>query len=411
MMAHVTICWCCVAAAYITILGIFKLVTREASHRDWGISQLLVATLGLAQLAVFMSSQEEIMNKSVLEINYGIVATVAAAAAARCYMKFVRGPEPKSVNMSGKVVIVTGSNGGVGYETAKSLVNMGAHVIMACRSEEKAREAMSNITYALEAQAAAIRGNTTTAVRGKMTFMKLDLSSLESVRAFVAEFKASKLGLDSLVLNAGVMHNTRKMTTDGLEANLAVNYLGNFLLTTQLLAILNKSPDARVLCVNSSLHRIPEAFRFEDPMFENNYEMFKAYANSKLALLMFAEELQHRLDREKSKVIVNSANPGCVMTGISRDMGFFMRAGYAAFKPAMHLFLKQPNAGAFTSVYATTTPTLRKGTEAGATGVGGLYLSECAPAPFNPAVSVDKSRKALWKLSEELVSPGSKKKR
>ncbi|CAN0478233.1 unnamed protein product, partial [Laminaria digitata] len=103
------------------------------------------------------------------------------------------------------------------------------------------------------------------------------------------------------------------MTADGLEANLAVNYLGNFLLTTQLLAILNKSPDARVLCVNSSLHRMVSfsvSFRFEDPMFDNNYEMFKAYANSKLALLMFAEELQHRLDREKSKVIVNSANPG-----------------------------------------------------------------------------------------------------
>ncbi|CAN0293621.1 unnamed protein product, partial [Laminaria digitata] len=170
---------------------------------------LLVATLGLAQLAVFMSTQEEIMNKSMLEINYGIVATVAAAAAARCYMKFVRGPEPKSVDMSGKVVIVTGSNGGVGYETAKSLVNMGAHVIMACRSEEKAREAMANITYALEAQAAAIRGNTAPAVRGQMTFMKLDLSSLESVRAFVGEFKSSKLGLDSLVLNAGVMHSVR----------------------------------------------------------------------------------------------------------------------------------------------------------------------------------------------------------
>ncbi|CAN0104741.1 unnamed protein product [Hapterophycus canaliculatus] len=122
-------------------------------------------------------------------------------------------------------------------------------------------------------------------------------------------------------------------------------------------------------------------------MFEKNYSMFKAYANSKLALLMFAEELQHRLNREKSTVIVNSANPGIVMTDISRDMGWFMRAGNELFKPVLNLFCKQPNAGAFTSVYATTTPKLRKSSEDGAPGVGGLYISDCAPAAFNPAVS------------------------
>ncbi|CAN0278930.1 unnamed protein product [Ectocarpus sp. 12 AP-2014] len=410
-LARFTIYWCCVAASYVVVLGMFKLATKEASDRDYGLFQLLLATLGLAQLASMMSNHEDVMSPSMLEINYGIIATVAAAAVARCYLKFVRGVEPRSVNMSGKVVIITGSNTGVGYETAKALVNMGAHVIMACRSEEKARKAIENITFELEAAAKAIRHNTDTGIKGKLTFMKLDLSSLAAVRVFVAEFKASKLGLDSLILNAGVMHGCRKVTEEGLEANLAVNYLGNFLLTTQLLPLLKQSPDGRVLCVNSSLHKKPEAFRFEDPMFDRDYNMFKAYANSKLALLMFAEELQQRLNREKSTVIVNSANPGIVMTDISRDMGWFLRVGHEVFKPFLKLFLKQPKAGAFTSVFAATTPQLRKSTEDGAPGVGGLYMSDCAPQAFNPAVSVDKSRKDLWQLSEEWVSAGSKKNR
>ncbi|CAM9550304.1 unnamed protein product [Ectocarpus sp. 6 AP-2014] len=410
-LARFTIYWCCVAASYVVVLGMFKLATKEASDRDYGLFQLLLATLGLAQLASMMSNHEDVMSPSMLEINYGIIATVAAAAVARCYLKFVRGVEPRSVNMSGKVVIITGSNTGVGYETAKALVNMGAHVIMACRSEEKARKAIEDITFELEAAAKAIRHNTDTGIKGKLTFMKLDLSSLAAVRVFVAEFKASKLGLDSLILNAGVMHGCRKVTEEGLEANLAVNYLGNFLLTTQLLPLLKQSPDGRVLCVNSSLHKKPEAFRFEDPMFDRDYNMFKAYANSKLALLMFAEELQQRLNREKSTVIVNSANPGIVLTGISRDMGWFLQVGHEVFKPFLKLFLKHPKAGAFTSVFAATTPQLRKSTEDGAPGVGGLYMSDCAPQAFNPAVAVDKSRKDLWKLSEEWVSAGSKKNR
>ncbi|CAM9358691.1 unnamed protein product [Ectocarpus sp. 8 AP-2014] len=386
-LARFTIYWCCVAASYVVVLGMFKLATKEASDRDYGLFQLLLATLGLAQLASMMSNHEDVMSPSMLEINYGIIATVAAAAVARCYLKFVRGVEPRSVNMSGKVVIITGSNTGVGYETAKALVNMGAHVIMACRSEEKARKAIENITFELEAAAKAIRHNTDTGIKGKLTFMKLDLSSLAAVRLFVAEFKTSKLGLDSLILNAGVMHGCRKVTEEGLEANLAVNYLGNFLLTTQLLPLLKQSPDGRVLCVNSSLHKKPEAFRFEDPMFDRDYNMFKAYANSKLALLMFAEELQQRLNREKSTVIVNSANPGIVMTDISRDMGWFLRVGHEVFKPFLKLFLKHPKAGAFTSVFAATTPQLRKSAEDGAPGVGGLYMSDCAPQAFNPAVA------------------------
>lgn len=408
-MATFTIYWSGLAAAYVIGVGLSKLAAREACDRDWGLSKLILATLGLTQTASMMSGFEDVMSKAMLEINYGIIASVAAVAVGRTYMKFVRGPAPTNVNMSGKVIIITGSNTGVGYETAKSLVNMGAHVVMACRSAEKAEKAIADIVEMLETQAKAIRHNTEPGIQGKMTFIKLDLSSLESVRAFVAEFIASNLALDSLILNAGVMHNKRKMTVNGLEANLAVNYLGNFLLTTLLLPKLKESSDARIVCVNSSLHKNPKAFRFEDPMFEKDYGVFQAYANSKLALLMFAEELQQRLIREKSKVIINSVNPGIVMTAIQRDMNFIMRHGYEAFKPIIALFCKQPGAGAFTSVYATTTPRLRKTSEANSEGIGGLYLQDSEPTTYNPAVDVEKSRKALWKLSEALVSTGSKK--
>ncbi|CAB1096438.1 unnamed protein product [Ectocarpus sp. CCAP 1310/34] len=327
----------------------------------------------------------------------------------------------------------------------------GHRTVGACRSEEKARKAIENITFELEAAAKAIRHNTDTGIKGKLTFMKLDLSSLAAVRVFVAEFKASKLGLDSLILNAGVMHGCRKVTEEGLEANLAVNYLGNFLLTTQLLPLLKQSPDGRVLCVNSSLHKkvvilgdtcdaasiVPLAMGADVVVHEATNTMLPPLDQGKTYADVEAEAIKHghstpmmaaafaqrvgaktlilnhfsaryrgdpsdasvaamlRIERQAARAGGLERHQGwdfletcgIVMTNISRDMGWFLRVGHEVFKPFLKLFLKHPKAGAFTSVFAATTPQLRKGTEDGAPGVGGLYMSDCAPQAFNPAVT------------------------
>ncbi|CAM9485708.1 unnamed protein product [Discosporangium mesarthrocarpum] len=242
-----------------------------------------------------------------------------------------------------------------------------------------------------------------------MEFMKIDLSSLASVREFVDTFRASKLDLDVLILNAGVMFNKRTVTMDGFETTLAVNYLANVLLVSLLLPKIKASKDGRIIFVSSGLHFNAKKFNFEDPMYEKGYSLFRSYSHSKLALLMYAQELQKRLFNEGCQVIVNSVSPGTVMTEISRNMNIFMRAGNAAFKPLLALFSKQPDAGAYGIVYAATTQLLRRGPDGKPLSIGGLYLVDSAPKQYNQAADVEVSRKKLWNLTEELIGRANKK--
>ncbi len=197
----------------------------------------------------------------------------------RTYHKYIRGVEPKDVDMTGKVAIITGANSGIGREVAKAFVKMGAHrVIFACRNIEAAEIEMESISKELEQNG--INGSI-----DRMEAMKLDLNDLASVRDFVSAYRKLKYSLHVLVCNAAVMNGSRRMSANGFEQNFAVNYLGHFLLTNELLSILRKSKDGRVVFLGSSVHHQVKKLDFDNLMMEHSYSMFESYGRSKLAMV------------------------------------------------------------------------------------------------------------------------------
>ena len=182
----------------------------------------------------------------------------------------------------GKLAIVTGATSGVGFEAALALARAGADVIVAGNDEAQGHEALAKIRP--QAPASLVR------------FEKLDLSKLNSVAEFTERIARTERPVDLLINNAAVMSlPKRQVTVDGFEMQLATNYLGHFALTGQLLPLLRRGMDTRVVQVSSIAHRFG-AIRFYDMQFERDYSPFKAYSQSKLALLIFALELQRRSD-------------------------------------------------------------------------------------------------------------------
>lgn len=223
------------------------------------------------------------------------------------YRKFINGREfNEKVDVAGRVAIVTGSNTGIGKETAMGLARYGVHVILACR----------NMTLANEARAHIIRETGNQNIR----CMKLDLSSFKSIRKFADEFLATDSPLHILINNAGVMGMKRRLTEDGLEEHIGVNHFGHFLLTMLLLRRLIESKPSRVISVSSYGHRVV-TMRKDDLMGEKNYNRFFAYCQSKLANVYFANALAKRL--ANTGVTSNSLHPGVIFTDLSRNLGSF----------------------------------------------------------------------------------------
>eukprot|EP00897_Mesotaenium_endlicherianum_P005926 jgi/Mesen1/5361/ME000267S04507 len=218
--------------------------------------------------------------------------------------------------VAGKVCIVTGGNAGVGLATATELAARGAHVIVACRSAERARAAVDTI---MSSPAVKLSG-----LDGWVESMTLDLASLDSVRDFAQSFSKRNLGLDVLVNNAGIMAPpTRLVTRDGFEMQWQVNYLGHFLLTQQLLQGRAKKAgpsvdrEFRVVNVTSMTHH-GGRIHFDDINFSRNYQPLTAYAQSKFAIVLGTNELQRR----HPELVAVSVHPGLVDTDLAR--GFFL---------------------------------------------------------------------------------------
>jgi NAD(P)-dependent dehydrogenase (short-subunit alcohol dehydrogenase family) len=197
------------------------------------------------------------------------------------YRRYVSGKKYQTVSLEGKVYIITGSNTGIGFETAKQLVEMGATVILACRTPDKAREARDLILSQTKCPVT------------RVIVIKLDLCGFDSVRKFVKEFRALGLPLNGLINNAGVMMQERSLTQDGFETVFTANHLSHFLLTNLLLPELEKS-NGRIVNLTSALHKNAKRFIFEDVMSEKNYSLFGTYSQSKLANILFTFELQRR---------------------------------------------------------------------------------------------------------------------
>lgn len=207
-------------------------------------------------------------------------------------------------DLTGKIIIVTGANSGLGFESTKALAQKGATVVMAVRNLQKGEEARQKL---LQAYPKAI-----------FDLMALDNASLASVHAFAKAFKAKYDRLDILLNNAGVMAIPRQETVDGFEMQLAVNHLGHFALTGLLLDVILKTPKARIHNVTSSAN-FTGKINFDDLMGKQNYSRWGAYGQSKLANVFFTFELQKRLSTAGSGTITNTSHPGLVLGNLQAN--------------------------------------------------------------------------------------------
>jgi len=281
-----------------------------------------------------------------------------------------------------KVIVITGGHSGIGYETTKGLAKRGAKIIIACRDVDRGEEAAEKIK--LETK------------NGRILVMFLDLSSLDSVRHFVSEFKQKRIPLHVLINNAGVwMGDERKTTQDGFEMSFGVNHLGHFLLTNLLLDEI-RAGKGRVVTVSSGMH-LYGTIDFDDLQNEKNYGPRSAYANSKLANVLFANELARRL--EGTGVISLSLHPGIIATGLHREQdkehALLM---FVFYHTILGQVGKTLEGGAQTTISAAISPKFE--------GKTGLYLAECDVAKTHPDALDKDIAKKLWEESEKLVGMG-----
>lgn len=298
------------------------------------------------------------------------------------------GPVPKFESMKGKVVFVTGANAGIGKETVRELVALGATVILGCRSERRAQEAMEEIQSSISEQ------SHLHATSSQMHFCSLDLSNLSSVRQAAQTVLDMKLPLDVLINNAGVMMGTKKVTGDGCELMMQANHLGHFLLTKLLLPKLLKSQDPRVVTLTSSTYRLASSGMDLDDLFCDStraYTMFSQYAQTKLANILFAKELARR---NGPKLQSFAAHPGLVRTDVVRNMPFVLKYGDMMFGFLLKTLQKAPRQGAYTSVWCATGKS---------PAPNGAYLVNSKAYPTNQYANDEEVAKKLWDLSEKLV--------
>lgn len=281
-------------------------------------------------------------------------------------------------NLSGKVAIVTGANSGIGYETAKALAEKDATVILACRNLEKAQVACNTILQA--------------APNAKVEVMELDLASLASVRTFAEAFKAKYGKLDLLINNAGVMIPPLTKTVDGFEVQFGANHLGHFALTSLLLNLLLATPGARVVNVSSVMHR-SGVISFDNLNAEKGYDPMNAYAQSKLANLLFTLELNRQLAEHGSEVIATAAHPGWTATGLQK--GFIMHA-------MIELVGQKPAMGALPTLRAATDPNAQRNDYFGPSS---LFEIKGSPkrVPTSKAAKDGELARKLWQVSEEMT--------
>jgi NAD(P)-dependent dehydrogenase (short-subunit alcohol dehydrogenase family) len=286
---------------------------------------------------------------------------------------------------SGRSAVVTGATGGLGYETALALARAGAEVILAGRDQGKGESAVVNIGR--EAPGASI------------TFETLDLASLASIADF-ARRMSSRNTLDMLINNAGVMALPRRqITADGFELQFATNYLGHFALTARLLPLLRRSAAPRVVNVSSLAHRT--AFiDFDDLQGGRVYLPWKAYGQSKLAMLMFALELQRRSDAAGWNLTSAAAHPGFARTGLfASGPGGLLSLATDLAAP---LFGHSAAEGARPILFAATSDSARPGGYYGPNGIGELRRAP-GPALIMPRARDAATAARLWDVSEKLA--------
>lgn len=273
----------------------------------------------------------------------------------------------EGLSLSGKTILVTGCNSGLGLEMLRVLRLRGAHVVGTARTEAKAKEA------------------------GADTPLACELSEPASVRACVAAVKKSGVRLDALVCNAGIMALPKLEKACGYELQFFTNHIGHFILTTGLLDAL--TDEGRVVILSSSAHSMApkEGIQFDNLSGDKGYKPWTAYGQSKIANLLFAKELRRRF--EGTKKTANAVHPGVIHTGLSRSMPGFQQAAMSLVGP---LFLKTVGQGAATQTYVAVHPD--------AAGKNGEYFADCNVAKPRADARDRALAEKLYRESERIVA-------
>ena len=286
-------------------------------------------------------------------------------------------------DQSGRVAVVTGANTGIGYQTAAVLAYSGAHVVLAVRDLAKGNAALSRIVAA--------------SPKADVTLQALDLSSLDSVRAAAEALRSAYPRIDLLINNAGVMLTPKQVTKDGFELQFGTNHLGHFALTGLLLDHLLPVRGSRVVTVSSMGHRMRAAIHFDDLQWERSYNRAAAYAQSKLANLLFTYELQRRL-ADRSTIAV-AAHPGSSNTELTRNLPRIIKPVADVFGP---MLFQSAAMGALPTLRAATDPAVQGGQYYGPDGLGEQRGHPKLVESSAKSHDEDLQRR-LWTVSEELT--------
>ncbi len=290
-------------------------------------------------------------------------------------------------DLTGQTIIVTGANSGLGFATATALAAHGASVVMAVRDAQKGARAFDQIK--------------TRVPHALVEVSPLDLANLASIRQFATQFMATHSRLDVLVNNAGVMAIPYRTTADGFEMQFGTNHLGHFALTGELFPLLTQRARTRVVTLSSFVHRTGK-INFADLNGKQRYRPWAAYAQAKLANLLFAFEFQRRVNQAGIPLLSLVVHPGYAATnlqsvGPQMEGNQIMRIGSQIGNV---LFAQSADNGALPTLYAATAPDVTGGTFYGPDSFGGMRghptETKAAPQAYDLAVA-----KQLWQVSED----------
>jgi len=278
--------------------------------------------------------------------------------------------------LHGKTALITGATGGIGLAAATALARQGARLVLVGRSQARGARTIDEIRrHAGNAQ---------------VDFLCADFSSLAEVRRAADAFLAQDRDLHVLINNAGVMNTARKLSRDGFEEMFAVNHLAHYLLTRLLLPRLCSAAPARIVHVASNAHAFCSGIKFGDLNHEHNFGAFPVYGHSKLANILFSNELARRL--RGTGVCSNAMHPGAVATGIGTNNGMAGKVLPLLLKP----FFRSPQKGAATAVYLAGSDEV--------SGVTGKYFYDCVAVATKPWANDPAAEGRLWGVSEKLVA-------
>lgn len=276
--------------------------------------------------------------------------------------------------MKNKTVLITGGNSGIGKATATALAAMGGNIILAGRSSKKTEEAVEEIKV--------------NSKNNNVSSMEVELASFDSIRRFSEHFLSQHEVVDVLINNAGVFPTRQKLTTDGYEYQIAVNHLAHYLLTGLLMPCLMRSTSARIINVSSQLHKNGK-IEFDCFKGFTNYNAQRAYAQSKLANILFSNKLSQLLSAiPGSRITSNALHPGGVRTQITREMPWVLRK-------LIDLFFVSAEEGAKPSIMLASDPALE--------GVTGKYFDKLEQTSACPLAYDPVLQDQLWLVSQDLT--------